>query len=143
MLRVVVTYLLLLAILACPFNCLGIFNCNPISEALPTPKCHCCVHACDAPQPKPSNNEQDNSTDQRDDECRCPSCVCEGAIVAPKVILSDASVAGISAQHLRLHFLAFPEHEVAQSIRLASRLNPPQSFLSGRAARILFRSFLI
>ena len=141
--RVLLTYFLLVAIVACPFNCWGMFESGHASAAKPTPKCKCCARACDSEQGERSSQDQGKKSDQRGDDCRCPCCVCNGAVVAPKIVFSDSDLTGVSVAFQVPHlFVQSDLGDVPAESYLSRRLSQ-RSTVSGRAARILFRSFLI
>ena len=143
MIRVLLTNLLLVAILVCPFNCWGMFENGHASATMSTAKCKCCAHVSDLEQGDRSGQHRGKTSERPDDDCRCQGCVCNGAVVAPKVAFSDLNITGVPiAFHQPLLFAASDMGNVSStgpsSLRLLDR-----SCLSGRAARILYRSFLI
>ena len=143
MTRVVLTNFLLVAILVCPFNCWGMFESGHASAAKSTPHCKCCAHTCDSEQSDRLSQDQGKKSDQRGDDCRCPCCVCNGAVAAPKIVLSDSDLTGVSVAFQVPHlFVQSDLGDVPAAGYLLRRLSQ-RSTASGRAARILFRSFLI
>ncbi len=143
MCRVLLTNLLLVAIVACPLNCWGMFERGLVSSEKSTPKCKCCAHDCDSERGKPSGQHRDRTSDQGDEDCRCPCCVCNGAVAAPKIVLSDSDLSEFSVALLMPHLFAQSELGNVPATGYLSRRISHRSTTSGRAARILFRSFLI
>ena len=79
MARISVTYLLLFAIVACPFNCMGFFHhSRSVGETVAT--CACCME-CQALEP---SDDCSNEGDRQDDRPSSghSSCICEGAILS-------------------------------------------------------------
>ncbi len=81
---------LIVAVLACPFRCMGVFGsaCLHKTNESESPGCACC---CEANSSSDTNNESvpsDEKTPEKD--CGCQDCLCSGALIEPRIAYSDS-----------------------------------------------------
>ncbi len=142
MFRVVITSLLIVALLLCPFNCMGaltsLVGAAQTERTIAKVCCGCHSHACnvadkaapDSPVPETKNN------------CGCVTCLCQGAV------LSEISSLDIKRLQIWMHP---PRLRSMDRWLLDGSLYPLERWTGcrqsgehyGRFARIVFGSFLI
>ncbi len=143
----ILVLLLIASVLACPLRCL---SCKAnvaasVVSAVPAPVCSCCSHCQELTD---SDLPVSNAPTPSEDDCHCPACICEGAVVEAEIELTDqrldskplfSSIAPI----LSARILA--GHNAARRIELLMRCSfaSPRQLLYGRDARISHQSWLI
>lgn len=95
MIRKSLLLLMLLAIIACPFNCLGVLKALVSSSNNSIPTCSCCAPSlsCDSScETDPSSSSDEELPIRPYNKNGCPSCVCNGAFFVTEVqVVSNAS----------------------------------------------------
>jgi hypothetical protein len=127
--RAMIVFLMIANLLICPLRCAG--QCEATCEPAPA-GCGCCaVDVCDSVPEPPTPPDED---------CGCPNCICEGALVQLKVQLPEPawkviwfgwrSVTPSVVEKVTIHFLSHADR--------ANRL-----FSSARSAQIALQSWQI
>lgn len=130
--------LLTVLTLACPLNCMGAFQVGSDTSAEDEPVCSTC--SCCAPshsQSKPATPEDDP---QPSDDEACPSCFCQGAVLA-----SDDGPLVVNDNQPALLDLVLASHSITGHAPASfhGSHRPPASTSSGSMLRILHQSFLL
>lgn len=129
--------LLSFAILACPFNCMGAFD-GGDAQSTSSPACTCCSH--DLPAENSAPNQVPHSPD---DDCPCPTCFCNGAVLPSGDLAGDIANDELQPScYLEVAILLGDSQSTSLSASLAD-LHFPTSLPSGRFVRILHESFLL
>ena len=139
MVRICVTYLLLIAIVACPFNCMGFFHHSRAVGETVNP-CACCME-CHA------SEQSDDSSDEGDGKEELPgdshsSCICHGAMLSQL----DSSDIVLMDSHFNLASLAYRFFDlkiVAIQYDWIFEEQTSPFIISGSFVRISHRSLLI
>lgn len=119
----------ILALLICPFRCMGVFADASAEDA--ASKCSCCHHA----------SQNGSSPDQPGDgseDCGCASCLCHGAVRGDDGDVQNQNVLFICLLMIPVEPVA-PE-SVLDGISVSMENAPPG--LSGMRLRIVQQSFL-
>ena len=138
MFRITVVNFLLLALLACPFNCMGAFRSLLHPNGSASMGCSCCTQArggeCEEKQnkPGPASLASDLAPGKS-----CAQCLCSGAVVGKDVSSSDMSVSqSLSSAPREMDWLC-------SSASLEPSHRQPLWPAQGAFVRILYQSFLI
>ena len=100
MARIPVTYLLLIAIVACPFNCMGFFH-HSRSVGETVKPCACCKE-CHALEPSDDCSNEGDGEDDRPSSGHS-SCICEGAMLSQR----DSTEIELTDSNLNWDFLVY------------------------------------
>ena len=128
---------LILSLLACPLNCMGAFTDVGAQNSAPA-ACGCCGNGIADRDSAPPR-----VPDTPDDDCQCPTCLCNGAVI----LLDSGSLDLLSLnEHILAELWIEEGSEDLASVSSAwidwcrdHRILHP----AGRAARILHQSFLL
>jgi len=124
--------LLIVNLLTCPVRCLSCEAKVATGEACAQVACSCCPHDTESPV-------SDDVPEPCGDDCGCQNCICEGAVVETAAQLLDSME----------HFIAWVRLPAScsgadvTSFYTRRFVVLPGQFLSGRAARIAYQSWLI
>lgn len=144
--RKIVVNLLLLAIIVCPFNCMGgLKSLFPATDAL-IPKCACCAPTANGKSDSTADCDDQETTDNQPGSDqpgdRCPNCICHGAIVGSNVNLSDIDSIDTGWPDRNAFDFVLPLSKSSMAALQIGRRN--KSFVqSGIFVRISHRSLLI
>ncbi len=78
---------LVVALLACPFKCMSGFAFTDASIEVPVTGCACCRGAPDC---ESADEKSEHRDERHSDDCRCVSCVCQGATLSTPNIKFDS-----------------------------------------------------
>lgn len=131
-----VRLLLSFAILACPFNCMGAFE-GGDAQTVASPACSCCSNVSFEPNTAPNRLPE-----SPDDDCPCPTCFCNGAVLPADSLAGDVDDGLQPSDSLVVASLEGESQSTSASVALADR-HFPTFLLSGRFVRILHESFLL
>lgn len=142
MFRTSVIHLLLLAIIACPFNCMGLFLAIHSVAGGAVVTCTCCAAASGCESAPSTDRDGENSPDELP-KGACPSCICHGALVlsyleSGKIELSVSSSPG----SVPFCFFLTVQPGARQNDTHFDRYKTPP-ILSGAFVRISHQSLLI
>ena len=143
--RRIVVNLLLLAIILCPFNCMGGFKSLFQVAKSSVSVCDCCAPRSTSTTDSSDCADQDKSNNQpgRDKPSDgCPNCICHGALVGSNVNVSDIdSVDTGWPDPIAFEFVLPVSKSSMAALQIVRRY---QSFVrSGIFVRISHRSLLI
>lgn len=132
-----VRLLLIFAILACPFNCMGAFEGENL-QSVTSPACSCCSNVSFEPDTAPFGLPESS-----DDDCPCLACFCSGAVLVVDSLSGE--IAGDESQPSSDLVAAslIVESQMASSSAPLSTRAAPAITVSGRFVRILHESFLL
>lgn len=139
MFRITVVNFLLLALFACPFNCMGAFRGLLHSKGSVSMGCSCCAEAVGSRCAEAHSEQVIESLTNNSvpDRCTCGQCLCSGAVIGKAVSSSDfGGSQSFSYAPLELNWICIdaccePWHR--QALRPAH----------GASVRILYQTFLI
>jgi len=129
--------LLIFAILACPFNCMGAFK-GGDAQTVASPACTCCSNVSFEPDTAPNRLPE-----SPDDDCPCPTCFCNGAVLPADSLSGDITD---DESQPSFDLVAASLTVESQSTMLSATLSAhavPTFLRSGRFVRILHESFLL
>lgn len=132
-----VRLLLIFAILACPFNCMGALSEGNAQTAI-SPGCSCCSHGSSGERSAP-----DRLPNSPDDDCQCPTCFCNGPVLPSDGVARDLGDDGPHSSHAVLVENLQGESPLTSAALADGCSGPPTSLPSGRYVRILHESFLL
>jgi hypothetical protein len=134
--RLILVLVVTAGLLLCPYTCMT-GGCGELLSGVESSGCHC--KSCQRQKASQPNLPEDSERFPNDGHSCL--CVCDGAVSA------TANDDGIfPVVELAFAFVLFDECDSASVVRSAewTAHHPPRSYLKdGRAARILFQSFLI
>ena len=132
-----VRLLLIFAILACPYNCMGAFEGESL-QSVATPACSCCSSVSFEPDTAPFGLPE-----SPDNDCPCPTCLCSGAVLVADSLSGDIADDESQPSFDLLAASLTVESQAATSCAPLSTRAAPAFPVSGRFVRILHESFLL
>lgn len=129
--RLVIAIVLIANLLVCPFRCMSCESEATVEGA--TARSACCCQPHDKANHSPSGDEQ------REHDCSCPNCICEGATLPDSRDDSSVDVEVAVAHWFNPTDSANPCWGISQA---TCATFPPRS-TSGRAGLIAFQVWLI
>lgn len=128
---------LILALLACPLNCMGALSRVDAPNERPS-ACGCCAHQTAKRDSTPARVPH-----SPDDDCQCPTCLCNGAVLLADDVAFDLNPIG---EHVLAEMWIGDLLGASAAKSLACTdwwLDQSIHQPTGRAARILYQSFLL
>lgn len=129
--------LLSFAVLACPLNCMGALG-DGDTQAVSLPGCSCCSHGFSG-----ENSVPHRLPHAPNDDCQCPTCLCNGAVLLSDDAARDVEMGGLHVSCDVLVEYLQAESPVALPALAECFSGLPTSLPSGRCVRILHQSFLL
>ena len=142
MFRTSVINLLLLAIIACPFNCMGLFLAIHFVAGETVVTCTCCAAASGCESAPSAVRDGENSPDELP-KGACPGCICRGALVLSHLESSEIELSVSSSPgSVPFYFFLTVQPGAKQNDTHFDRHTTPP-ILSGAFVRISHQSLLI